>query len=146
MAPASGTVMAKSFSFTELAGQLSQLGCTIGHQYFLPSPAMFTRRFHPDRFLRSVYGTQPFVDYCRQRHIAFEQTLSTSPGAADLQRWSAALSQLSHEEHAQVELELATVNEMAGRDAVAHLIEAAGEQELPGDTIPAGAPLALWFL
>jgi hypothetical protein len=44
-----------------------------------------------------------------------------------------------------VELDLATVNEMADRDAVAHLVAAADGLNLPDDRIPDGAPLALWF-
>lgn len=106
---------------------------------------MFTRPFHPDRFLRSVYGTEPFLDYCRQRRIAFEQTLSAALGPGDTRRWAAALAELPHERHAQVELELATVNEMAGGDATAHLLEAAEGKALPPDTIPNGAPVALHF-
>lgn len=106
---------------------------------------MFTRTFHPDRFLRSVYGTQPFADYCARRGLPFEQTLSAPLQASDARRWTAVLAQLSHDEHARVELELTKVNEMAGRDALAHLLEAAGGEALPPDSVPGGAPLALWY-
>lgn len=106
---------------------------------------MFTRTFHPDRFLRSVYGTEPFAAYCARRGLPFEQTLSQPLQKEDARRWTAVLAQLSHEEHARVELELTKVNEMAARDALAHLLEAAGEDALPPDAIPGGAPLALWF-
>ncbi len=108
-------------------------------------PAMFARLFQPEQFLRSVYGTEPFADYCRRRNIPFEQTLSSPPWPGDHRRWAAALAELSHEQHAQVELELATVNDMAGAEAVAHLVEAADEGELPPDSVPSGTPLALWF-
>lgn len=107
---------------------------------------MFTRPFHPDHFLRSVYGTEPFVDYCRHHHIVFEQAPATRLQTADVRRWVAALAQLSREQHAQVELEMATVNEMAHPEAVAHLLEVAEGKELPPDHVPGGAPLALWFL
>lgn len=106
---------------------------------------MFTRPFHPDRFLRSVLGTEPFRDYCRQRRIVFEQG-SSSPGVDAVRRWSAALAELPHEQHGQVELELATVNEMAGTEALTHLAEAVEGRTMPPDSVPRGIPVALWFL
>ena len=39
---------------------------------------MFLRPFHPNRFLQSVYGTEPFLDYCRLREIPIEQHLSST--------------------------------------------------------------------
>jgi len=107
---------------------------------------MFLRPFHPERFLQSVYGTESFADYCRSRRIPFKQRQDTLPGPGDARRWAAVLAQLPHEQHAQVELELATVNEMALPAATARLLEVAGEAEVPEDAIPGGAPLALWFL
>src|SRR5947209_882568 len=38
-------------------------------------PPMFARSFHPRQFLRAAFGTEPFVDYCQRRGIAFEQVL-----------------------------------------------------------------------
>jgi hypothetical protein len=110
-----------------------------------PILSMFTRIFHPATFLQSVYGTDPFVDYCRARFLPFEQ--GSSPlREEDARRWAATLAQLSHDEHAQVELELSTVNEMSGPEENRHLIEAAGEGQMPPDSVPSGEPLALWFL
>lgn len=103
---------------------------------------MFARDFHPARFLRGVYATGPFRDYCALRGIAFAQDLS-EPDAASLRRWAEALSSLSREEQARVELDLAWVNEMAGRDGLAHLRDAIGEA--PPADVPDGVPLALWF-
>jgi hypothetical protein len=105
---------------------------------------MFSRPFYPDHFLRSVYGTESFGDYCRDRKIPFEQGASASAKPGDCRRWTAALSQLPHDRHAQVEMELATVNEMAGADGTAHLLEAAGEM-LPPESVPRGAALSLWY-
>lgn len=106
---------------------------------------MFTRPFRPARFLRSVFGTEPFVDYCGQRRIAFTQEPSAPLEAEDARRWTAALAELPHDRHALVELELATVNEMAGDDAIAHLLEAADGKDLPPASVASGAPVALWF-
>jgi hypothetical protein len=106
---------------------------------------MFSRPFHPDRFLRSVYGSEPFIAYCRERRIAFEQSPTLPLQKEDARRWTAALAELPREQHAQLELDLATVNEMAGGDAIAHLLEAAEGKDLPPDAVPNGAPVALWF-
>lgn len=106
---------------------------------------MFTRTFHPDLFLRSVYGTEPFVDYCRRRGIAFEQNRSSYPDDAPA-RWTAALNALASERQARVEWELAMVNEMSGRAAAARLLELAEGRAVPRDLVPGGAPLVLWFL
>lgn len=106
---------------------------------------MFTRPFRPDLFLRTVFGTEPFIEYCRQRQIPFEQTPSAPLTTEDVRRWTVALAQLPHERHAAVELELATVNELAGRNGSAHLLETALPGQLPPESIPRGAPLALWY-
>ena len=102
--------------------------------------------FPPGRFLSNVYGTEPFVEYCRERQIAFEQPLSALLGKDDERRWTAALAQLPHERQAQVELDFAKVNAMAGADTTAHLLEAVEETDRPPESVPGGAPLALWFL
>jgi hypothetical protein len=107
---------------------------------------MFVRNFHLDRFLGSIYGTEPFVEYCGQRNIAFEHP---APGPLmheeDYRRWLSALAQLTSEQQIQVELDLAKVNEMGDRDAVAQLITAAEGKDLPSDLIPGDSAVALWF-
>lgn len=106
---------------------------------------MFTRAFHPDRFLRSVFATEPFAEYCQRRRIQFAHGTDRSPSAADARRWLAAIARLSPRTRARVELELATIDEMSGREAVTHLFEVAEPGTLPPDTVPGGAPVALWF-
>jgi hypothetical protein len=125
------------------AGQLNQTGCTIRH--LTSQPAMFTLPFLPRRFLRTVYGTAIFIEYCRERAIPFTHELSRQFLPIDALRWAAALAELPREQCARVEMELATVNEMSSSDAVAHLLETAGRTEVPPDDVPRGAPLALWF-
>jgi hypothetical protein len=102
---------------------------------------MFLRDFDPQEFLRSLAGTEPFAEYCRLRHVPLD-LMHREPNAA---RWAKAVSVLPVEERARVERELATVNEMAGREGNAHLLDAAGESESPPADVPAGVPLALWF-
>jgi len=98
------------------------------------------------QFLRNVYGTQPFIEYCKKRRIPFKQRAGDKLGWRDLRRWTAAIGQLSADRRAQMELELAMANELAGRDANEHLIEAAAEGDVPPESVPAGVPLVLWFL
>jgi hypothetical protein len=105
---------------------------------------MFTRDFQPEAFLRSVFGTEPFLDFCRERAIAFAQIPNGTLRPQDIPRWTAALSQLPRAQQFQVETELAAVNDMAHPDALAQLLAAAGT-EIPPDDVPGGAPLALWF-
>lgn len=105
---------------------------------------MFVRTFRLEHFLRSVYGTAPFLEYCRQREIAFAQVPAAPMRGEDSKRWTAALAQLPGEQQRQVEQELATVNELADLAAVPHFLEALAGQALPPDTIASGAPLALW--
>jgi hypothetical protein len=107
---------------------------------------MFNLPFLSRQFLRSVYGTQSFVEYCKKRGISFEQKACGKLGWRDLRRWTAAMAKLSADSRAQIEFELAMANELAGRDANEHLIEAAAREDLPPDSVPAGAPLVLWFL
>ncbi len=107
---------------------------------------MFRRLFHPDRFLRAVAGTGPFRDYCRARGLAFDAT-AEEPGAVDLAaRWRAAVAALPEPRRAEIELELAQVNDLAHRDAIYHLIDACAGNGLPSDLIPGEAAQALWFL
>jgi hypothetical protein len=106
---------------------------------------MFTRTFHPGRFLRCAYGSEPFADYCRSRGIAFDQATPAALGAGDFTGWVAALSRLPPAEQARVELELSRVYELSTREAVDHLVQAAGAGHLPPDHVPGGVPLALWY-
>ncbi len=106
---------------------------------------MFLRPFRPDAFLRSVCGTRPFIDYCASRGIPFAQSSTPAARADDRRRWAAALAQLPKDLHAQVELDLALVNEMAADDAVSHLLEASDGHPRPPEDLPSGPPLALWF-
>src|SRR5437868_7003076 len=105
---------------------------------------MFVRSFRPHRFLQSVYGTTPFFDYCQQRLIPFAQVPGQGLRNDDVRRWTDALQQLTAGRQLHVELELATVNELSAPESVAHLLEAIQGRELPPDSIPGGAPLALW--
>ncbi|HYH65702.1 MAG TPA: hypothetical protein VD866_13480 [Urbifossiella sp.] len=97
------------------------------------------------RLLGSLHGTVPFREYCASRGIPLRGR-TTSPLRVNLRSWSAALAALPGERRAAVELELTEVAEMAGPDATAHLIAAAGPDHPPPPDVPAGAPLALWFL
>src|SRR3954466_6432723 len=91
------------------------LDCATGSTMTIPfPPAMFSRPFYPDRFLRSVGGTKPFRDYCRLRRIRFERNRAPPSHDRERQRWADALAELPPAQQARVEWELATVNEMAG--------------------------------
>jgi hypothetical protein len=106
---------------------------------------LFARDFHPAPFLRAVAGTEAFADYCGRRRIAF--TLAAGRGSEPpLERWAAAVAALPPEAQARIELELAQAHELSGAEANAHLVEAAQGGELPGEDVPAGPALALWFL
>jgi hypothetical protein len=104
---------------------------------------MFAREFHPHRFLRAAHGTEPFRAYCRLRGIPLDEAKNTRQ--ADVNRWSSAIATLPPDAKARIELELAQVNELAGGDGISHLLDAAVGGELPGDDIPGGPALALWF-
>src|SRR5207253_3021958 len=99
-------------------------------------PLMFTRAFEPRRFLRSVYGTEPFVDYCRSRNLAFRQIVGFAMRDDEYGRWQEVLRALPESEQARVELELSQVNEVAHPAALAALVEAAQGREPPPDSIP----------
>jgi len=106
---------------------------------------MFVRNFFPDRFVRSIYGTEPFREYCGLRNIVLEPGALTPMQDGQYRQWMAALGELPGDQQVQVELDLAKVNEMGDRDAVAHLLTAAEGRELPSDLIPGDAAVALWF-
>src|SRR3954451_3338545 len=106
---------------------------------------MFVRNFFPDRFVRSVYGTDPFREYCAQRNILLEPATPGPMQEAEYRLWLAALAQLPSDQQVQVELDFTKVNEMGDRDAVAHLLRAAEGRELPSDLVPGDAAVALWF-
>jgi len=107
---------------------------------------MSARAFDPNRFLRSVYGTDPFIEFCRRRGIPFMQVPAGAMPKGDCRRWIAVQAQLCREMRDRVEWELAEVNELAGNESLTHLLAAVEGQELPSDLIPAGASVALWFL
>ncbi len=107
---------------------------------------MDTFAFDADQFLRSVYGTEPFIDYCRCRGIPFTQVPEGGMPRGDWRRWNNVLAQLSREQRERVEWELAAVNELAGGESLPHLLAAIEGQELPSDLIPNGAAIAVWFL
>ncbi len=107
---------------------------------------MLQRPFLPEPFLSRVYGTVPFLDYCRVQGIPYGQDLGSHLPAAGLERWTSALAEMSREQHARVELDLAKVNELAGPEGNAHLLQASGSEPLPPDTVPGGEAVALWFL
>jgi hypothetical protein len=128
------------FDASSFAGVRSPTSATFLHTNMLSRP------FVPSRFLRSVYGTGPFIDYCRSRAVGFDQAPSGRLRSEDARRWAAALAELPHDRQARLELELATVNEMAGEEGNRRLLEGAAGGEIPDASVPAGAPLALWFL
>jgi hypothetical protein len=118
-----------------LAGAYAE--CTIDHP-------MGTSEFYPGSFLRYVYGTEPFVRYCRERRIPFEQVPNGLPQEDDFRRWAVACTGLPRETQVRVDLELTRVHDMAQGDALQYLIEAA-DGRLPSDRVAGDAPLALWF-
>ena len=63
-----------------------------------------------------------------------------------MSQWAAALSALPDDRRERIGSELTAVQELAGSEGIAHLLEAAGEAVTAPDGIPDGAPLALWFL
>jgi hypothetical protein len=106
---------------------------------------MSARAFYLDRFLKRVYGTEPFVQYCRLRRIAFDQALGAPMTEADYGRWLAVVERLPESEQGRVELELGRVHELAKFDAIDQMIAAAEPTGPPADHIPGGAALVLWF-
>src|SRR4051812_36223174 len=106
---------------------------------------MFIRNFSSSCFLQNVFGTQPFMDYCQERNIALTQVLSSPMQRDDLRRWVTALTKLPCAQQAEVELELATVSDMANHGSIAQLLKGIRGQDLPADSIPGPTALALWF-
>lgn len=106
---------------------------------------MFVRAFRPERFLRSVYGTPPFLDFCRTRDIPFVQVHGGLMGLDDYRRWTDVLRTMPAEKRLQTEVELAKVNELSDDESIAHLTAALDGSEPAPDSVPGGAALALWF-
>lgn len=106
---------------------------------------MLVRDVLLERFLRRIYGAEPFLEYCYRNDIAFDQTGSGPMPAGSVDHWLVALEQLPRERRTQVEAELAAVQELADPEAGNHLLAAIEGQSMPADTIPEGPALALWF-
>jgi hypothetical protein len=107
---------------------------------------MLRRRFLLNRTLRALVGTEPFSEYCASRGISFA-VRSNSTIEGDIEAaWREALTMLPPEKQAEIELELAQVNELAHRGGIYSLIDACAERDLPADLIPGEAAQALWFL
>ena len=96
-------------------------------------------------FLRTVFGTAPFREYCRARRIDFRRHPPRRAHPCGLLDWSEALKRLVPDARARVEQELSEVEGMSGRDGLAHLLGAGEDLPPPPSGIPAGPPLALWF-
>src|SRR5438270_13080500 len=107
---------------------------------------MLTRTYLSRHLLGHLHGTEPFLEYCGKRRIGFEQTLGKAMSSEDDRRWRSALRGLDEATQAQVEIELAQVNELADPDSVALLAEAMQGGDLPPDSVPGDAARALWFL
>src|SRR5262249_25460616 len=97
------------------------------------------------RLLQSLLGTEVFADYCRLREIPFNADPVGPSPEDNLQRWFDVLTRLSPDHQARIERELAEVNELSAGHAFDHLLAAGDGGDLPPASIPAGAPLALWF-
>ena len=96
-------------------------------------------------FLRTVFGTAPFREYCRARRIDFRRLTPRLLHTDGLRDWSEALAQLVPGGRARVERELSEVEGMSEREALTHLLEAEAGLPSPPAGIPDGPPLALWF-
>jgi hypothetical protein len=107
---------------------------------------MFVRSLHPERLLRALHGTQPFLDYCRLRDIRFVQMPDAIMRPDDYLRWTDVLREMDNEKRLQIEVELAKVNELSDANSIAHLTKAIDGSETPPDVIPDGPAVALWFL
>lgn len=129
-----------------VAGRRQRSGWTTGHPSRYPLVFMFSQEFHPRHFLHRLSGTAPFRKYCATRGIRLRQPGPAASRRRNLRLWADAISALPTSRREAVERELAQVNELSGQDATAHLVEAAGNDRVPPADIPAGPPLALWFL
>lgn len=99
----------------------------------------------PGRFMRSLLGTEPLLEYCRRRKLPLDWVFAAHPESADFKNLEALLSLLPLELQAQIEEDFTWVYAMSGDDATEHLMEAARSRELPPESVPSGPPLALWF-
>src|SRR5438067_2016361 len=106
---------------------------------------MLTRTILPRHIVRHLYGTEPFIDYCEQRGIAFDQVAGNAMSNGDMPRWRNTVRALREAKHATVELELAQVSELANPDAIALLTEAVRGRFLPPATVPGDLARTLWF-
>jgi len=99
----------------------------------------------PGRFLRSLLGTEPLLEYFLMRRLPLEWVMTARPESADFKLYETLLSFLPLEQQAQIEEDFTWVYAMSSDDVTAHLMETARTQKLPPDSVPAGGPLALWF-
>jgi hypothetical protein len=106
---------------------------------------MHARTILPLALLRHLYGTGPFVRYCRERRIDFDQAAGRAITRRAERRWLAAVRRLGEAAQARVDLELAQVSELSDPATLALLTEAARGRGLPPDAVPDGAARALWF-
>jgi hypothetical protein len=106
---------------------------------------MFIRPLSLHRFLNSLRKSSVFAEYCAARGIPWTESRDQRDDDSGMRRWMQAIAELPPEKASQIELELAMVNELSGRDAAAHLVDAAAGT-LPPDEIVAGPQTALWFL
>jgi hypothetical protein len=106
---------------------------------------MLARTFLPRQIVRHLYGSEPFIDYCRERGIAFEQKLGYAMSNADGGRWRNIVRALPEAKWGMFELELAQVSELADPDSIALLCEAARGRPLPPASVPGDAARSLWF-
>lgn len=109
------------------------------------SLVMLVRTFLPRHLVRHLYGTEPFHDYCRERGIAFDQKLGRAMSKADARRWANTVRALSEAKQAEVELDLAQVNELADPHTISLLTEAARGRALPPPPVAGDAARSLWF-
>lgn len=96
--------------------------------------------------LRILLRTPVFREYCRRRGVVARTRARGTPPEANLRSWHADLAKAAPGRRSLVEHELARVAELSGAEAVAHLIDAAGVTGAPPAAVPAGPPVALWFL
>lgn len=106
---------------------------------------MLRRTVELERFLRSVAGTEPLVEYCERRGIPLVPR-GTGWKAEMLRRWNDAVLTLSPEAQADIELEIAQVQALANRESLSRLFDVCDGRSLPSDLVPGEAAQALHFL
>jgi hypothetical protein len=109
---------------------------------------MFTRYFRIDTFLRRVYGTRPFIEYCLSRGIDFPQGSPDRPRrfrTRDVRRWATAFDRLAADEQERVLVDLWKINDLAHVGKGFEIVSVA-QGRLPPPDVPAGAPLLLYYL